>query len=70
MASTRVWSSMSSVTVVPAAAAAAQIRARCPAAVFSPCPGSPRPIAVGLTDSSARPPAASPASPSASSSRT
>src|ERR1700735_2608399 len=47
---------MSSVTVVPAAAAAAQIRAMFSRAVFSPCSGRSRPTAVGLTETSARPP--------------
>ena len=52
---------MSSVTVVPADRAAAQIRATFSAAVFSPCSARPRPTAVGLTETSARPPWASPA---------
>ena len=61
VASTRVCSSMSTVTVVPASRAAAQIRAMFSVAVFSPCSARPRPTAVGLTDTSARPPWASPA---------
>ena len=52
---------MSRVTVVPAARAAAQIRATFSVAVFSPCSARPRPTAVGLTETSARPPWASPA---------
>jgi hypothetical protein len=55
-----VWSSMSTVTVVPAALAAAQIRAMFAAAVFSPCSGRCRPTAVGLTETSAAPSRARP----------
>ena len=44
--------------------AAAQIRAMWPAAVFSPPAARPRPTAVGLTETSARPPLARPAEPS------
>jgi len=52
---------MSSVTVVPAASAAAQIRAMFSVAVFSPCSLRPSPTAVGLTETSAAPPRACPA---------
>ena len=46
---------MSTVTVVPAALAATQIRSMLAAAVFSPCSGRCRPSAVGLTETSASP---------------
>ena len=58
-----VWSSMSRVTVVPAARAASQIANALSSATFSPSPGSAWPTAESLTDTSA--PAVSP--PSASS---
>ena len=54
-------SSASSVTVVPASAAAAQIRAMLPAAV--PAPRN-SPTAVALTETSARPPWLRPSAPS------
>ncbi len=61
-----VCSSASSVTVVPASAAAAQIRAMFPAAI--PVPRN-NPTAVGLTDTSAVPPWVRPSAASRPSSR-
>ena len=57
-----VWSSMSSVTVVPARSAAAQISRACSSAILSPSPGSAWPTADSLRLTSAsgvRPSAAS-----------
>ena len=50
VASILVWSSASSVTVVPAALAAAQILVMFSRAVFSPCSARSSPTAVGLTE--------------------
>ena len=61
VASTWLWSSMSTVTVVPAARAAAPMREMFSVAVFSPWSARPRPTAVGLTDTSVAAPAVSPA---------
>src|SRR5579875_2979619 len=60
---------MSRVTVVPAFRAATQILAMFSAAVFSACSARPRPTAVGLTETSARPPADRPSAESRLSSR-
>ena len=68
MESVVVWSSMSSVTVVPAAFAASQITRALSRAIFSPSPDSACPTAESLTDTSAA--AARPASSNPVSSRT
>ena len=60
-----VWSSMSRVTVVPAAWAAAQMVWAFSSATFSPSPGSAWPTADSFTDTSA--PAVSPSAASSSS---
>ena len=53
MESVVVWSSMSSVTVVPTAAARSQIRAALSAAIFSPSAGKACPTADSFTETSA-----------------
>ena len=70
VAPTAVWSSASSVTVVPASRAAAQIRAMFSVAVFSPCSGRNKPTAVAFTETSQSPRAVSPAADSSPSSPT
>ncbi len=62
VASVVVWSSMSTVTVVPAAAAASQIVRAWSVLIFGPSAPSAWPIADSFTETSARPPCVSPAS--------